>query len=321
MANGKDEYVTRVKKYAVKGSLFDTKHTKEVREPLPSHQNPFVRQGKTLVSQIKVKGPLKNNIKHAIELMGGLGKSFKPSDSVLIIPNFNSDDPYPASTDPKFVEAVVSILQDFGIKKITVGNASGIHWLPTRRVMGNLGILKLADKMHFDVSCFEEKDWIKVRLNSDIIKDVSFAEDMFKFDKIVYLPSMKTHRRARFTMSLKLTVGLLCLKHRVQSLHTKRIEENIADLNKALCPDLIIMDARKIMVQGGPDQGKVVDHGYIFASGDRIANDIVGLRHLLSYKGEDNQLDKPNPEDYLQIKRAMKIGIGIKSSAEIEVVE
>jgi hypothetical protein len=67
-----------------------------------------------------------------------------------------------------------------------------------------------------------------------------------------------------------------------------RIEEKIADINKAICPSLIIMDARKIFVTGGPDKGKIENPGLIYASGDRVAIDLVGLDYLLKYRGKEN---------------------------------
>jgi uncharacterized protein (DUF362 family) len=104
-------------------------------------------------------------------------------------------------------------------------------------------------------------------------------------------------------------------------LHTKNIERITAEINKAVWPDLIIMDARKIFVTGGPDKGKVKDFGYIFASGDRTAIDLISLDDLLiEAKGEDNFLNKKRAEDYDQIKHAMKIGIGIKNRKEVRVV-
>ena len=157
-------------------------------------------------------------------------------------------------------------------------------------------------------------------MNSDILRDLSFTKDIFDHDKIIYLPCLKTHRRARFTGALKLTMGLLCIKHRVLYMHTKGIEEKLADLNKAVYPDLIITDARKIFITGGPDKGEVADLGLIFASGDRAAIDMIGVDHLLKFDGKDNLLIYRRAEDYGQIKRALKIGLGIKSRADIKVV-
>ncbi|MEK6857648.1 MAG: DUF362 domain-containing protein [Nanoarchaeota archaeon] len=316
-----EEFIDRVKKYYRHGTLFDTHHTQKEREAPKKKPNKFVRAGKALVSEVKAIHQLKNDVKKSIDLIGGLSKAFKKTDSVLIVPNFNSDDPYPASTDLKFLKAVIDILHDFGIKDITMCASAGVHWLPTRLVLGRMGALKLADKLKVKVVCVEEQDWVKVKLHSDILRDVSYAEEIFKHNKIVYLPCMKTHRRAKFTMALKLTMALLCIKHRVLHIHTRKIEERLADLNKALYPDLIVMDARKIFVTGGPDKGTVENLGLVFASGDRVSIDLIGLDHLLKYRGLENNLDKEKSEDYGQIKRAMKIGIGVKSRSEVEVVK
>ncbi len=315
-----EEFIDRVKKYYRHGRLFDTHHTEKEREAPKRKRNKFVLKSKTLVSKVKAVHQLKKDVKKSIDLIGGLAKAFKKNDSVLLVANFNSDDIYPATTDLRFLEAVIKILQDYGIKNITIGTSSGVHWLPTRFVIGKLGVLKLADKLKVNVVCFEEHNWVKVRIHSDILRDVSYAEEIYKHDKIIYLPCMKTHRRARFTMALKLTMALLCVKHRVLHIHTRRIEERLADLNKAIYPDLIIMDARKIFVTGGPDKGTVENLGLIFASGDRTAIDLIGMDHLLKYQGLDNHLDKKQAEEYGQIKRAMKIGIGIKSRNEVKVI-
>ncbi|MBU4502522.1 MAG: DUF362 domain-containing protein [Nanoarchaeota archaeon] len=315
------EYIHRAKKYFRLYKAFDPRHTVDIRNPMKKKKNVFVKGDNVLVSKVKANKNLKQSVKKSIDLIGGLKKSFRKSDSVLIVPNYNSDDNYPASTDIKFLEAVIKVLQEFGIRNITIGNASGVHWLPTRSVFDSMGVTALAKKMKVNFSCFEEKDWIMVKLDSDVLRDVSIAKEVFSYDKLIYLPCMKTHRRARFTMSLKLTMGLQCLKHRVLAMHTGDLENKIADLNKAVSPDLIIMDARKIFVTGGPDSGKVKNHDTIYASGDRVAIDFVGLKDLLKYRNEDNLLDKPNPEDYDQIKRAFKIKLGVKKKELIKIIK
>ncbi len=164
-----EEYIDRVKKYYKEGKFFDTRHTKNIKNPKKKKNNYVDKNGKVLVSKINVGKKLKSSIKKSIDLIGGLKKGgFKKSDSILIVANFNSDDLYPASTDLKFLESTIKILQDYGIKKITIGNCSGVHWLPTRAVMGKLGILNLASKLNVNVSCFEENDWVKIKINSPI---------------------------------------------------------------------------------------------------------------------------------------------------------
>jgi len=317
-----DEYITRIKKYAHYGKYFDIKHTEGIVN-YKRKENKYKKDGKTLVSVVKSSKSLKNNIKKSIDLIGGLKKSFKKNEDVLLVPNFNSDDPYPATTDLKFLEDVIKIFQEYGIKNITIGASCGVHWLPTRNVLGKLKVLKLADKLKVKVVCFEEEDWVRVKIKSDILRDLSYSKEIFKHDKIVYLPCLKSHRRARFTSAIKLTMALLCIKHRVKFIHVKGIEEKLADLNKAVYPDLIITDARKVFITGGPDKGQEANLDLILASGDRAAIDLVGLNYLLKFPKDkrDPLLDKDIPEEYGQIKRAMKIKLGIKNKDEIKVVE
>jgi ABC-type lipoprotein release transport system permease subunit len=49
---------------------------------------------------------------------------------------------------------------------------------------------------------------------------------------------MKTHRYARFSLSLKLVVGLLEFEQR-RNLHSMYLEQKIAELNLAVHPGLI----------------------------------------------------------------------------------
>ncbi len=98
---------------------------------------------------------------------------------------------------------------------------------------------------------------MKVKINSSSIKEVVFPEEAFKHDKIIFLPNMKTHHLARFTLSLKLAYGFLSTRYRTAQLHFINLEKKIAEVNKAIHPDLVIMDGRKCFVTEGPSDGQV----------------------------------------------------------------
>ena len=49
---------------------------------------------------------LKAAVKMAVDAIGGVRRALTPGDRVLLKPNFNSDDPFPASTDLGFLKAV-----------------------------------------------------------------------------------------------------------------------------------------------------------------------------------------------------------------------
>jgi uncharacterized protein (DUF362 family) len=281
-------------------------------------ENVYRRSGKALVSKVKASPDLKKSIKKAVDLIGGLEKVVSTGDKVIVKPNFNSDDPFPASSDPEFVKTAVSLLYEAGASRVVIIESSGMHWLPTRRVLNKMGMLKAAKECGAELRILDDKEWVGIKIQGKRWKEVSIAKDALKKNvKLVLLPCMKTHRYARFSLSLKLAVGLLNFRQR-GDLHSAHLEEKIAELNLALHPDLIIIDGRKCFVTGGPDVGYVEEPNVILAGGDRIAMDVEALKILKSYKA-DNRLDM-NPWDFQQIKHAVELGLGVKGEDEILVI-
>ena len=278
-------------------------------------ENVYKRNGKTLVSKVKASIDLKESIKKAVDLIGGLEKVVSSGDKVIVKPNFNSDDPFPASSDPEFVKAVVSLLYKAGASLVVIIESSGVHWLPTRNVLDKTGMLKAAKESGAEVRILDDREWVDIEIEGKRWKRVSIAKDALEEDaKFVWLPCMKTHRYARFSLSLKLAVGLLGFRQR-NDLHSSFLGEKIAELNLTVHPDLIIMDGRKCFTTGGPDVGRVGEPNVILASGDRIAIDVEALKILQSYRGDIEF--GINPWEFPQIKHAMELGLGVKCEDEM----
>jgi len=288
----------------------------DIVPPRSQKENPFRRDGKALVSKVHVEQDLKPSIARAVELIGGMGKAISRGDRVMVKPNFNSPDPYPGSTDLGFLKAVVQLLREAGAK-VMVGESAGAIWRPTRKVVEKLGVPRLLTEMGAEVIAFDDrpKDWVKVRIDGDYLREVTVPRSVYEADKIVYLPCMKTHSFARFTLSLKLGVGFMHPGER-RSMHLGNLEQKVAEINLVWQPDLIIMDGRKAFVSGGPDKGELAEPGVIMASGDLVAIDVEALKILASYKAKNRLL--PDPYDSPQIVTALRHGLG---SREYKVVE
>jgi len=281
-------------------------------------ESAYKKDGKAQVSKVKASLDLKESTKKAVDLIGGLKKVVSSGDKVIVKPNFNSDDPFPASSDPEFVEAVVSLLYEVGASQVIIMESSGMPWLPTKNVLEKTSMLEAAKSCGAEVRVLDDREWIDTEIRGKRWKSVSIAKDAFEENaKFVWLPCMKTHRYARFSLSLKLAVGFLGFRQR-GDLHSAYLEEKIAELNLAVHPDLIIMDGRKCFTTGGPDIGHVEEPKVILASGDRVAIDVEALKILKSYKA-DNRLDM-NTWEFPQIKRAVELGLGVKSEDEILVI-
>jgi uncharacterized protein (DUF362 family) len=93
----------------------------------------------------------------------------------------------------------------------------------------------------------------------------------------------------------------------------------IAEINQHYPVDLVLMDATKAFVDGGPEKGTNVEPGLLLASKDRVALDAVGVA-LLRYYGTTRSVSKGKIFDQAQIKRASELGVGVKSEEEIEII-
>jgi uncharacterized protein (DUF362 family) len=99
-------------------------------------------------------------------------------------------------------------------------------------------------------------------------------------------------------------------------LHLKNLQKKIAELNKLIDPDLIIMDGRKCFINKGPTKGEVREPGLILASTSRVDIDVEGIKIIQSFKG--NSLKDIDAWEMPQIKRAIEFGISDGQNNEQE---
>jgi uncharacterized protein (DUF362 family) len=263
-------------------------------------------------------GELREAVDKALDLLGAEVRQGLNNSRVLIKANFNSPDPYPASTDPFFLVALIDVLRRAGASHIAFGDSCGLRWTPAEAVHHRLGMPELAARLGVTCLNFDYGPWRDVSINSRHFESVAIAESAFKFDRVVYAACMKTHRQARFSLSLKHTAGFLSPPDR-RRLHFGNLEGNVADINQAVKPDLIFLDARKCFVTGGPARGWTRRPGLIMASTDRIALDVEALNILKSFFAFNRLLR--NPWDHIQIRRAVALGLGVSCRADYDVIK
>jgi uncharacterized protein (DUF362 family) len=259
------------------------------------------------VSKIKFEKELKETILKAVEPIGGFKQYVSTGDTVLLKPNFNTADPFPASTDLEFLKAVVELAYDYGTKLVMIGDSSTMS-LNTRKVMEQLNVFSLLDmKTPPRIYVFEERPWVKKEIpQGKYLKGVSVPEMLDQVDKLILLPCLKTHVYAKYTGALKLSVGFMKPFERVR-LHLRHLQEKIAELNTLIDPNLIIMDGRKCFINKGPQKGDTREPNLILASNHRVAIDVEGIKIIQSYEG--NSLEGLDLHDLPQIKRARELGI------------
>lgn len=249
--------------------------------------------------------------------------------TVALKANFNSADPFPASTHPETLKSLVDCLKKSGTERITVLERSGMG--NTHDVMEKRGIFELSQEMDFEVVVLddEERDsWVKIEKHgTHWLKGFYLPQRILNANMVVQTCCLKTHSfGGHFTLSLKNSVGLVAKRlpgsiyDYMAELHISPYQRlMIAEINNYYPVDLILMDAMKIFVNGGPAKGTIAEPGLILASNDRIALDAVGVA-ILRYHGTTKAVSRGKIFDLSQIHRAAELGVGISSPEEIKLI-
>jgi uncharacterized protein (DUF362 family) len=277
--------------------------------------NSYTKDGKALVGRVRDFRDLKEGILSSVELIGGFEKIIEGDSEVFLKPNFNTADPSPASSDPDFVEAIIELLYEHGASKVVLGESS-MASLSTREVLEKTGMLRKAQRAGAEVVVFDEGKWVKVEIGGRYLTKVSLPQRTLKVGKLVYACCMKTHKWAKFTLSLKLAVGFMKPRERMR-LHSRNLQQKIADLNLVVHPSLVIMDGRKCFISGGPAKGEIREPGVILASGDRVAIDVEAVKTIASFDGASLNND---PWTYTQITRARELGLGVTREQDYTIL-
>jgi uncharacterized protein (DUF362 family) len=220
-------------------------------------------------------------------------------------------------------------LKALGAGPLTIGDRSGMG--NTREVMDKKHAFVLGKELDAKVVVFDElsaADWELLKHpDSHWQQGFALPKLVRKAGGVVQTCCLKTHRYGgHFTLSLKNSVGLAAkwvpgdsynfMRELHSSPHQRRM---IAEINAGYRPDLIVLDGVQAFVNGGPDQGKLVNANVVLAGTDRVAVDAVGVA-LLRYFGTTPEVSQGAIFDQEQIARAVQLGIGVSSPKQIELV-
>ena len=247
---------------------------------------------------------------------------------VALKANFNSADPFPASTHPDTLRVIVETLRGAGVSRVTLAERSGMG--VTRRVLDEMGVFDLSERLGFDAVVLDELgkgDWVRVeRGGTHWLRGFQIARLFVDADLVVQTCCLKTHRFGGvFTLSLKNSVGLVAKRvpggvyDYMWELHTSPFQRlMIAEINRHCRVDVVVMDGVRAFVSGGPERGEVVEPDLLLASSDRVAVDAVGVAVLRMY-GAKGSVAEGKIFELEQIRRAAELGVGVGSAGEVLV--
>ncbi|MFA4905688.1 MAG: DUF362 domain-containing protein [Candidatus Margulisiibacteriota bacterium] len=247
---------------------------------------------------------------------------------VIIKPNFNSDDPYPATTHLDTLRFVIRQVKAADPASITILERSGMG--DTDQVLLNRGVYRLVKEEQIKIVNLDKlpaRDWVKRGTEGTHWKEgFLIPRELLNADYVVNLACLKTHRfGGDFTLSLKNNVGLVAkwggTYNYMWELHTSPSQRlMIAEINQYIPNHLVIIDGLKGFATEGPEKGRLIEPNIMILSEDRVAADVVGVGVLRSF-GTTPKVMKGRIFDQEQIKRAAELGVGVKSAEEIELIE
>lgn len=250
---------------------------------------------------------LRNTMEDMLDRLGGLRSIVKAGDKVFLKVNLTG--PYApeqaATTHPAIVKVLVQMIKELKAYPV-IGDGPATVSSP----LDITGISKVADEEHVRAFLFSEHKEIGVE-NPLIVSSIKYSRDLLETDKIINIPKLKTHALTMFTGAMKNMFGAVEFSQR-KSLHQYRSSDDfakvIADVFSIRQPDLNIMDGILAMEGIGPVHGKPVQLGYLLASRDAVALDVIASS-LLSY----------NPGDIPMFRYAAEKRLGVANRDEILV--
>ena len=252
-----------------------------------------------------VKGRPGPAVRAAVELLGGMGRFVKAGQKVVVKPNmsFARGPESGANTHPEVVRELVVLCREAGAGRIEVLD-NPLHNPEQCLVQSGIpaavdqvmpGICRQVREERF----FLERDLPQARamLRNAVMREVLEA------DVLIAAPVAKSHTGAGVSLSLKGQMGLVLNRHVMHSRYP--LDQAIADLGTLIKPNLVVIDATRVLASGGPGgPGQVLTPGEVIASTDPVAADATCVA---AYEWYGRQI---KPRQVAHLAAAAERGLG-----------
>lgn len=284
----------------------DKKHAEGAGVQAPASRAPRFDAGKLAVAS---GSDAARNVRAAVDALGGIRKLVRKGDFVVIKPNmaWNRPPELAATTNPKVVAELVRMCREAGAGRVLV--VDHIIDRPAEAVLGLTGIGEAARNAGAEVGTApNESDYRSIEIpGGRVLKSDTCIKDVLKADVFINVPIAKVHGSSKLTLGMKNLMG--CNWDR-QSWHQSDLAQCIADYSTAIRPDLIVLDANRILTSNGPKgPGQTRDVKKVVAGVDPVAVDAYGAG-LFGMK----------PEEVPYIRLAAEMGVGEMNLARVKVI-
>lgn len=217
--------------------------------------------------------------RRVIDDLGGMSRFVSKGDIVWVKPNIAWDrtPEQAANTNPDVVATIVKMCYEAQAKEVIVGdNPCNAQ----ERTYPNSGIRQAAEKAGARVTYLDKRKFKKMSLKGKALKEWDMYTDMIEADTLINVPIAKHHRLAGATLGMKNLMGA-CGGQR--SRFHQDLSNVLTDLAVFVKPELVVLDAIRVLPVHGPRGGNVEDvrrKDTLVAGVDQVAVDTLGATLL-----------------------------------------
>jgi uncharacterized protein (DUF362 family) len=246
--------------------------------------------------------------------LGGMGRFVKKGQRVVIKANIAwARTPEQACTNnPELLSALIKMCYEAGAKRVAVWDHTCDNYQFT---FSRSGLKDVAQKAGADIfSGHGQNVYKQVEvLKGKKLKTAEVLRDVLEGDAFINFPLPKHHFATELTLGLKNLIGIVW---DMEQFHKIDLHQCIADINTVRKPDLVVVDAIRILTTNGPKgPGKTEDIGEVIASTDIVAVDAYCAAFFKHPK-----TGKPfKPEEIRFVKNAYDLGLGHIDLSKVRV--
>jgi len=220
--------------------------------------------------------------RQAVEALGGMGRFVSKGNVVWVKPDVGWDrrPEQAATTNPDVVATLVELCYQAGAKKVRVSdnpcNEAQLTFARSR-------IQPLAEKAGAEVFFMDERKFRMMAINGKVLREWQVYRDVVEADRLINVPIVKSHNLCRATLGMKNLMGLVGGPR--NRLH-QDLGGTLADLAAFFKPQLVVLDAIRVLTANGPVGGNLADvkrKDTVAAGVDQVAVDALGAT-ILGYK-------------------------------------
>jgi uncharacterized protein (DUF362 family) len=250
----------------------------------------------------------------AMAPLGGMGRFVKKEQRVVIKANIAwARTPDQACTNnPELLSALIKMCYEAGAKRVAVWDHTCDNYQFT---FSRSGLKETAQKAGADIfSGHGHNVYKKVEVpKGKKLKTAEVLTDVLEAGVFINFPLPKHHFATELSLGMKNLIGIVWDMER---LHKIDLHQCIADINTVRKPDLVVVDAIRILTTNGPKgPGKTKDIREVIASTDIVATDAYCAAFFKHPK-----TGKPfKPEEIKFVKNAYDLGLGQIDLSKIRV--